>query len=390
MSTFEAKVYKLKIEPHNNADTLELCIIGDYRSCVRKGQFVDGDLGVYIPEGAVVPDWLIEKLGLTGKLAGPNHNRVKASRLRGILSQGLVYPVETINESNFLEVEPKLDSFMGIRNITPVSSKFVVTESQDVADLLGLTKYEPPIPTCMSGEVFNAHGYTLSYDVENFKLFPSVIQEGEQVLITEKLHGTFSLFGYHPEIPHTIIASKGISGQGLAFKLNDANKDNLYIRSLAGTINEEGNDVINRAHKLFIDGYKDYVKGHPFYILGETYGKNVQDLDYGLTKPHFRAFDIYIGAPGSGGCYLSGQEFMDVCKELNLETVPVLYSGPYFRHVMLDLTNGKNNISGTHMREGVVVRYLNEDRRDSTLGRVILKSVSEAYLLRKGNTTELQ
>ena len=66
MATFEAKVYKLKIEEHPNADALELAVVGDYRSIVRKGQFKTGDLGVYIPEAAVCPDWLIRELGLEG------------------------------------------------------------------------------------------------------------------------------------------------------------------------------------------------------------------------------------------------------------------------------------------------------------------------------------
>src|SRR5271156_5459950 len=96
MATFEVKVYKLKIEVHPNADALELAVVGDYRSCVRKGDFKTGDLGVYIPEGSIVPKWIVASLGLTGKLAGPDDNRVKAIKLRGILSQGLILPVKQI------------------------------------------------------------------------------------------------------------------------------------------------------------------------------------------------------------------------------------------------------------------------------------------------------
>ena len=48
MAEFEAKVYRLKIEEHPNADALEIARVGDYRSIVRKGQYKTGDLGVYI------------------------------------------------------------------------------------------------------------------------------------------------------------------------------------------------------------------------------------------------------------------------------------------------------------------------------------------------------
>ncbi len=94
MATFECKVYKLTIEEHPNADVIELARVGDYYSVVRKGQFKTGDMGVYIPEGAIVPDWLLLRLGLEGKLAGKQRNRVKAIKLRGVLSQGLIFPVD--------------------------------------------------------------------------------------------------------------------------------------------------------------------------------------------------------------------------------------------------------------------------------------------------------
>ena len=89
MSTFAVKVVPITIEPHPNADALELARVGDYRAVVKKGEFHSGDLVAYIPEGAVLPPELIEHMGLTGRLAGKDANRVKAVRLRGALSQGL-------------------------------------------------------------------------------------------------------------------------------------------------------------------------------------------------------------------------------------------------------------------------------------------------------------
>jgi hypothetical protein len=42
---------------------------------------------------------------------------------------------------------------------------------------------------------------------------------------------------------------------------------------------------------------------------------------------------------------------------------------------------------GAHMRESIVITPTVE-RRDNRFGRVILKEVSPAYLLRRGDTTE--
>jgi RNA ligase (TIGR02306 family) len=385
MATFEAKVYRLRIEEHPNADALELAVVGDYRSIVRKGQFRTGDLGVYIPEAAIIPHWLIQELGLEGKLAGKNKNRVKAVKLRGILSQGVIlpvveYPFHTDPEHYGRDMRGEN---VGVSIPDGTNSRIVkfAPEGTDVTEFLGITKYEPPIPVHMAGEVFNAHGYTMKYDIENFKRYPDILVEGEEVVMTEKIHGTWCCFGYHPEIEHPIVTSKGLSEKGLAFKFNAANENNLYLRALRNT-ERNGDDAVTHVRRLGLLG--DNLT--PFYILGEIYGKGVQDLDYGAEKPSFRVFDIYVGEPGQGR-YISASELQAYCTALHLRMVPIIYSGPFSKEKMEEVTSGVEVVSGNNanLREGVVIKPETE-RHDDELGRVILKSVSEAYLLRKGGT----
>lgn len=90
MSTLKVTAEQLTVHPHPNADALELAQVGLFRAVVAKGAYRPGDWAVYIPESALVPEGLVEELGLTGKLAGSRRNRVKAIRLRGELSQGIV------------------------------------------------------------------------------------------------------------------------------------------------------------------------------------------------------------------------------------------------------------------------------------------------------------
>lgn len=90
MSTLRVTAEVLTVHPHPNADALELAQVGLYRAVVAKGVYRTGDVAVYIPEQAVLPLALVEELGLTGRLAGGNSDRVKAVRLRGELSQGIV------------------------------------------------------------------------------------------------------------------------------------------------------------------------------------------------------------------------------------------------------------------------------------------------------------
>ncbi len=381
MANFEVKAYRLTIEDHPNADVIELARVGDYRSIVRKGQFKTGDLAVYIPEAAIVPDWIIERLGLEGKLAGKKKNRVKAIKLRGILSQGLIVPLEFRENVLDQDTHEWSDEYVLTLKNRECNAGIRVKEGDDVAELLGIVKWEPPIPTCMTGEVDAAFGKTLRYDIENLKKFTDVFAEGEEVCVSEKLHGTWTCFGYHPRIEQQVVTSKGLSGKGLIFKINDANVNNLYIRQLDDTTDDSGNNVVDRAHIIF---------GHdePFYILGETFGANIQDLVYGGDKATFRIFDIYVGEPGKGK-YLDVHAMGFVADALGVQTVPILYIGAYSAGMVEHFTNGEETISGkgAHMREGIVIKPVTE-RRDDELGRVMLKSVSEAYLLRKGKPTE--
>jgi RNA ligase (TIGR02306 family) len=389
MATFEAKVYKLAIEPHNNADTLELAVVGDYRSIVRKGQFKTGDLGVYIPEAALVPENVLFQLGLIGKLAGPQKNRVKAMKLRGIVSQGLVLQClpdvgeRTSHYVMYTDPETGVEEFR------------TVQEGDDVTEFLRITKWEPPIPVHMAGEVANAFGYTVNYDIENIKKYPDVLVDDEEVVMTEKLHGTWTCLGYNPAYGD-IVTSKGMSGQGLVFKFNEANANNLYIRSLKSTeqmidigADEDTGETLYDVQNVIVRAYQFFSGMSSFYILGETFGKGVQDLAYGTTEPQFRVFDCYVGEPGKGR-YMGYDDLVNFCKAVDVEMVPLVYRGPYSKAKLLEVTNGKETFSGKAMniREGVVVKPVQE-RYHPEIRRVQLKSVSDAYLLRGGDVTEL-
>ena len=103
-------------------------------------------------------------------------------------------------------------------------------EGDDVTALLDLVKYEPPIPIAMQGEVRPAHGATLHYDIENFKKYPDALRPGEPVVITEKLHGSWCCLGRYPD-HGPVVTSKGMSDRGLALELDEANRNNLYVRA---------------------------------------------------------------------------------------------------------------------------------------------------------------
>lgn len=368
MAYFEAPVVRLTIKDHPDADSLEIAEVGGFQSIVGKGGYQTGDLAVYIPEGAVVPDWAIEKMGLTGRLAGKRKNRVKAIRLRGVLSQGLIYG--DVAQSSDYGPEHYVIGKDG-------EDWLPVREGDDVGEYLELIKYEPPIPKSMSGNMFNAtREKTLGYDIENIKKYPDVLLKGELVSITEKLHGTWACFGRHvdKEGKETyIVTSKGLSGRGLAFKLDDPdNETNLYVQMF-------------RKYEDAFEKFRENTSPElSWYVLGEIFGKGVQDLHYGIMNPDFRAFDLYLGNPGHGN-YVGFPSMYKTLKDF-FPIVPTLaLSVPWSPNLLDQFTGGKTTLEDSHTREGVVIRP-DVERQDRKAGRVIFKSISEEYLLRKGGT----
>ena len=361
MASFEAKVYTLTVLPHPEADRLELAQVGGYLSIVPKGVYKNGDLAVYIPEQAIVPEDILVEIGLVGRLGGKAKNRVRAMKLRGILSQGIIYP----NKGNW-----KLGEVLN--------------------EELGIIKYEPVIPASLAGEVSNVgENLTIKYDIENHKKFPDVIQEGELVQITEKLHGTFSMFSAIPtswmdetsDLHEKLIngrfiaASKGLGAKGLVFKDNEKNSRNVYINAAKEL---SLFDFIG----VLADRYDTIVT-----VAGEIFGRGIQDLGYSFTKAQFRLFDVAIGNERVEKRFLNHEDIENICKEFGIQRVPLLYVGEFSQEILDKYTNGLETVSGTesHIREGVVVKPLVE-RYYSGLGRVMLKSISEAYLLRKNGT----
>ena len=406
MATFEVKVVAIDaIEEHPNADAIEIAVIGGYRSIVKKHTVAAGDLVVYIPEASVLPEWFLKEMGFwdrekgKGTLAGKQGNRVKIAKLRGVISQGIIYPVDKITHTGDLHWV----MFYTDETLDPNNDTVVLDE--DVMDRLGMIKYEPVIPTHMQGEVCSQMGLTVRYDIENIQKWMDVIEECEPVAITEKLHGTWTCFGCVPHLDdenlydgEAIISSKGLSERGLAFKWAEENRQkNLYVRMFEQVMLGEALDEEKSRYRPWLDVPTtrwDVLSlwarqfGMPYYILGEIYGPGVQgDFNYGLQEKQFRVFDIYAGTPGQGR-FLGFDDLLSCTKKLNLPLVPILRVGRFSMAAVAILRDGLPVEGGKHVREGIVVKPVKE-RQHEGLGRVCLKYVSPDYLLRKGkNVTE--
>lgn len=329
MSTFECPLVRVgPVEKHANADSLGITKVGEYPVIVRLDGLREGDLAVYVPVDALCPP-----TGATAFLADPHRPtrpvRVKAKRLRGVFSMGLLLPYKGP------------DGIVGA----------------DCASALGITKWEEPEPMSTPDEDESAPSGVFSpvFDVENWRSNSSLIADGEPVVVTEKIHGCNARYLWHDGALH------------MASRIR-------WKRASVPTVWSRAADADGLAEKLSgRDG---------FIVYGECYGQ-VQDLKYGQKSAAFVAFDVWNWREAK---WLDAADAAAWCGEAQIPMVPVLYRGPWSREAVEGVVRGPTVLgNGANIREGVVIRPAIE-RTDVRLGRVILKWVSEDYLLRKNGT----
>ena len=337
MSEFHVNVIKLgPLSPHPNAETLNIVKVFDYQVITKNDWVKEGDLVVYIPVDSVVPDteewhWLCP-LDSEGKPRYPvgqvpvKYRVVEAKKLRGIFSQGMLSPV-------------------------PNGS---VIEGDDVAELMGITKYEPPPPVSIGGECEAApQGWTfITYtDIEGLRRYPDVLKVGEDVVITEKIHGANSRYVHDGE--------------------------RLWVGSHTQIKKYDPKNVFWQT--AIAEGLEEKLSRFPRHIVfGEVFGQ-VQDLKYDVKSGcKFRAFDVFSLDELR---FLDHEQAMTFARDCDLVWAPTLYCGPWDPDVNNLLAEGQSTFAN-NVREGFIVKPMKE-RWDSRVGRVILKRHGEGYLLRK-------
>lgn len=371
MSSFNVAAVNVEVSPHPNADRLDLARVGLYNAVVQKDQFTEGELALYIPEQGILPEWLIEELNLVGKLSGGQKNRVKAVKLRGVLSQGIVVKMDVLDRIPDSTFE------------MPVGEDLI---DFDFAEALGVTKWKPEIPLHLSGEMMREPNQLLQWtDMENIHRYPEVFEDGEEVILTEKIHGTclISTMFFDEEEDRIAVVSKGLAHKGISFREVETN---LYWSAVRKSNVE---DLARELKATFeaMTGRNVVAVG----VYGEVFGAGIQDLAYGADRgnPEFRVFDAQIRFEGGDTTWVDTDVLRSA--ETPMDHVPVIWRGAYSIETIAEYAGGKEQVSGkeANMREGVVIRPADAsktwgDHRNTR--RKIAKFVTEEYVTRRNGT----
>lgn len=318
MSQHVVEVVPVALEPHPNADTLSIVRIFGYTVCVRTADWQGVSAGAYIPPDSVVPD-----TPPFAFLSG--HRRIRAKKLRGTVSMGLLVPA-------------------------PDGARI----GDDVAEVLGVVHYEPAmLPGIRQTEDAPApSGYSPVYDVESLRRYAHLFEPGEPVWISEKIHGANARYVFRDGAMH--------AGSRTRWKKQD--ERSIWWQALDAT----------PELRAFCEVHEGVT------VYGEVYGQ-VQDLKYGIESGvRFVAFDLLA----SNGFWVNAEDAHGIATASGVPWVPILRKDfPFDLAAIEKMANGASVLGRYHCREGVVVRPLVE-RNDDRLGRVHLKLVGTDYLER--------
>lgn len=323
------------IRPINGADFIECAHIDGWQVVVKKNEFKPGDPCVFFEIDSVIPlsdsrfDFLQNK-----KITYDNRecSRLKTIKLRKQISQGLALP---------LNVFPELAC------IAPEDY-----ELTDMADILNVVKYEPPIPVQLAGDTKGPFPcFIKKTDQERIQNLPDILETyGKDVFeITEKLDGSsMTVYKYMGE--------KGVCSRNQELKETESN---TFWR-------------VTKANKLMeaLD-----TLGRDLALQGELIGEGIQGNPHKIKGQNFFLFDILNLEKFE---YLSVTARGEVLKELSrqgfdIKTVPLV------GHVSLNLYKSTEEIlAAANSQDGIFREGLVFKRMD---GAFSFKAISNNYLL---------
>lgn len=372
------------IRPIEGADNIDLMAVNGWNVIIKKGEFKEGDLCVYFEIDSKLParDWseFMIKKGY----------KVKTMKLNkfGVVSQGLALPIDVFginipNEENIdltdkLEVtysvdednkrKAEINKYDKMRQRHPELFKnnklvkwlFARIWGRKLLFLfLGKKKDKRSWPA-----------WVVKTDEERCQNLPHLFPgDDTEWIVTEKIDGsstTFTMKGRGKKQEFYVCS------RNVCFDTPEKADKCYYDSNIYLEMAEKYNikDVLQNILDIVDDA--EFVT-----IQGETYGKNVQNRNYGLEGHDFMAFNLIIGYKNGEVIRFNPAEMTLRLKLYEIPCVPILdehFKIPATCEEMLDYAAGTESKVDGGMREGVVLRTYD--------GKQSFKAVSNEFLLK--------
>jgi RNA ligase (TIGR02306 family) len=332
----------LKLEPIPGADLIEKATILGWSVVVRKDEFKVGDKCIYVEIDSILPERSeFEFLRLV-------HFRIKTTKRKGCISQGICFPLSILAEKYF-----------------PLCEQFgsPLPEGTDVTEILGIQKWEPYVPAQLAGEVKGSFpDFLFKSDETRIQAVPELLEkhQGKKFYVSEKCDGSSM----------SVFLNNGVFG---------VCSRNLELRET------EGNSFWKVARELNLESkLMGEVNKLPLNVAlqGELVGPGVQGNKYKLDKLTFLVFNVF---DINRRRHLDYNDFKDVVYGLGLTPVPMVSEDfllPQMMDEMVEFSKGKSLLNKDVHREGIVLRPLVNEYDEDLRGRLSFKVINPNFLLK--------
>jgi RNA ligase (TIGR02306 family) len=333
----------LNISQIEDSDNLELAKVRGWNVVVKKNEFKAGDLCIYVEVDSVLPDGLSQELQQSWKelqkklskskvdeekisikkemeeISKQNTRpefeflrerkfRIKTREIFGQISQGICFPLSILNNKNTKIFTNNNKVFIEQTNNEYNKNVRVLDEDFDVTDIIGIIQYVAP-------EV-NSNGGIVLGDLAQVGI---LVSDEERVENLEKNYEKLKQFLYYKteKLEGTSIACNlkngefSVCGRNINYKKPENDELVNYYWSTTIKLNVE-EKMREFSSKFNIPN---------FSLQGELVGDGIQGNIYKLKEKticFYNSFDIKTSL------YYPYDEFIDMIKEMMLNTVPIL------------------------------------------------------------------
>lgn len=313
-----------KIEPIHGADAIVKATVLGWQVVVKGGEFTEGDWCVYVEIDSVLP----EKQDF--EFLRSKAFRIRTIRLRGQISQGICFPLSVLPEG------------------------IAVGDSLDVTDVLGIKKWEPPVPPSLAGVMKSGFpSFIPRTDEDRVQIAEDLLakHKGRACYVTEKLDGTSVTF-------YVKDGAFGVCSRNMEL----VEGDNLYW---------------NTARALNIE-VKLRSVGRNMALQGEVVGEGIQGNKLKISGRTVYFFSLFWIDDHK---YAGYNELKGTLEALGLQMVPVVSTCYELSNDVQEILTMAQVQSAIHkgvMAEGLVIRVRDGDEH------VSFKSINNHFLLKWG------
>lgn len=331
------------IYPIENADRIEVAVIGGWGVVVGKGEFNVGDDVVYFEIDSALPldDPRFKFLEPRGSkvIDGFRYHVLKTIRLRKQYSQGLILPAKDFST----EIETVQDY--------PAAT---------LSEAIGVFKYEPPVPAILGGTPKGN--------------FPADVQKTDAERVQNIRPVNYSRMRDH----YQWVATEKIDGTSLTAVMRE---DGLEIASRNWLLSEPEEDDVSQ-YNVYWKAAKKFDLEHKMpvgmVVQGEVYGEGIQSNRLGVRGLHLAVFRVL-----QDGTDLPREEWPDWAKTIAAPVYVGLELPETIQEAVEQADGIKSIVSPDRLAEGIVWHTV-DGSVPVEIGRTGFKAISNKYLVKTG------